>query len=81
MLVDNIFFTAFIISITYLFAKFMEMRFVDKDSKPLKVLMRDAILVYFSVVAAHFIMTQLNIHITSSSTNHTTLAFTDNPGF
>lgn len=81
MLVDNIYFTAFIISITFLFAKFMEMRFIDKESKPLKLLMRDTILVYFSVVAAYFITTQLNIHLHSSPSSTTTLAFTDNPGF
>ena len=52
---DNIFLIAGIIAFIFLLAKFLEMRMVDKESKPLKLLVRDALLVYFSVVAGHFI--------------------------
>ena len=46
----NIFVVAAIISITFLLAKFFEMRYIEKESKPLKLLIRDAFLVYFSVI-------------------------------
>ena len=56
---DNIFFIAAIIAFIFLIAKFIEMRFIEKESKPLKVLIRDAIVVYFSVVSGHFIINQI----------------------
>ena len=73
------FFIAGIISVVFLIAKFIEMRFVDKESKPLKLLIRDALLVYFSVVFGIFVMEQLKPmsgeHIVSPQ------VFTDNPEF
>ena len=57
---DNIFIIAGIISVIFLIAKFIEMRFVEKENKPLKLLIRDALLVYFSVVSGYFILEQIN---------------------
>jgi hypothetical protein len=78
----NIFIIALIISITFLLTKFIEMRFVEKESKPLKELIKDAILVYFSVLLANFIIEQLKpiMNGGSSAVKHTPI-FTDNPGF
>ena len=53
---DNIFFIAAITSIVFFIAKFIEMRFVEKESKPLKFLIRDSLLVYFSVVFGNFVI-------------------------
>ena len=79
---DNIFLAAAIISVIYFIAKFLEMRYVDKEPKPLKILVRDSLLVYVSVVAGHFIITQLQPVIHENITQNTTpLAFTDNPPF
>lgn len=78
----NIFLVAAIISITFFIAKFMEMRFIEKESKPLKFLIRDSLLVYFSVIIANFIIEQLNPLMTGGSTSaNFTPIFTDNPGF
>lgn len=76
---ENIFFLAAIISITFLIAKFIEMRFIEKESKPLKNLIKDALLVYFSVIISNFIINQLNPVVVSL--HNTTPVFTDNPGF
>ena len=38
-----------VVSVCYLLFKFIEMRFVLKENKPLKVLVRDTVLVYLSV--------------------------------
>ena len=46
---DNIFIVAAIISLVFFISKFIEMRFVEKETKPLKLLIRDSLLVYFSV--------------------------------
>jgi hypothetical protein len=79
---DNIFIIAAIISIIFLIAKFIEMRFIEKESKPLKLLIRDSLLVYFSVVTGYFIIDQLNPVLKGGTTNtNVTPVFTDNPGF
>jgi hypothetical protein len=79
---DNIFIFAAIISIVFFITKFIEMRFIDKESKPLKLLIRDALLVYFSVVAGHFIIGQINPLLRGGSNSSLiTPVFTDNPGF
>jgi hypothetical protein len=79
---NNIFVVAAIISITFLITKFIEMRFIEKESKPLKLLIRDSLLVYFSVIAGDFIIGQVNPIIQGgTSGSHVTPVFTDNPGF
>lgn len=80
---DNIFIIATVISVIFLIVKFIEMRYVEKDSKPLKLLIRDALLVYFSVVVGYFILQQLKPIITDGDklSGGTTPAFTDNPNF
>ena len=85
----NIFISAGIVSVVFFFIKFIEMRFVDKESKPLKFLIRDSLLVYFSVISGNFIMDQLSpmmeegamgdLGITRIRANPA--VFTDNPGF
>jgi hypothetical protein len=77
----NIFIIATIISITFLVVKFLEMRYIEKESKPLKVLIRDTLVVYFSVIIAYFIIDQLNPIMTASAGKKITPVFTDNPAF
>ena len=47
---NSIFITGGVISFVYLVFKFLEMRFVLKEKKPMKVLFRDTLIVYISVV-------------------------------
>jgi len=78
----SVFVVAGVISITFLVAKFLEMRYIEKESKPLKLLIRDALVVYFSVILANFVMEQLNAVMESSGgSKKVTPVFTDNPGF
>jgi hypothetical protein len=78
----SVFVIAGVISITFLLAKFLEMRFIEKESKPLKFLIRDSLVVYFSVIVANFIMEQINPIVSGvSSGPKVTPVFTDNPGF
>jgi len=79
---NNIFVVAAIISIIFLIAKFIEMRFIEKESKPFKLLIRDALIVYFSVIASDFIIGQIKPIINNiKGGSNTTPVFTDNPGF
>ena len=59
------------------------MRFVDKESKPLKLLIRDSLLVYFSVVSGSFILDQLKPVIQEGGVSVVVnpTVFVDNPGF
>ena len=78
---DNIFLVAGIISVIYFIAKFLEMRYIDDEPKPLKFLIRDSLLVYVSVVCGSFIIDQLQPVINDTEIPSAPLAFTDNPSF
>jgi hypothetical protein len=78
---DNIFLVAGIISVIFFVAKFLEMQYVEKESKPLKILIRDALVVYVCVVAGMFILEQLTPVIKETVVPSSPIAFTDNPPF
>ena len=78
---DNIFLVAGLISIIFLVSKFLEMRYVDKGAKPLKVLIKDSLLVFISVVAGSFILEQVKPVIDEKLLQVNPAAFTDNPPF
>jgi hypothetical protein len=78
---DNIFLVAGIIAVIFFIAKFLEMRYIDEEPKPLKLLIRDSLLVYVSVVTGNFIVEQLNPVINETVIPLEPLAFTDNPPF
>lgn len=78
---NNIFLVAGIISVIFFIAKFLEMRYIDNEPRPLKLLIRDALVVYISVVLGSFIMDQLKPVINEGDLLSVPLAFTDNPPF
>jgi hypothetical protein len=57
------------------------MRFIDKESKPLKLLIRDALLVYISVIIGYFILNQLKPIIQDGGAIAAPQVFTGNPEF
>ncbi len=78
---DNIFILAGMISFVFFICKFIEMRFIEKEAKPLKFLIRDALLVYVSVVLGHFIISQLKPMIQEGGAISAPQVFTGNPEF
>ena len=81
-IMTNIFLIAGVISLLFFIGKFLEMRYVDKEPKPLKLLIRDSLLVYVSVVLGYFIVDQLQPVISDTiAPMAAPLAFTDNPPF
>lgn len=79
---SNIFLAAAVVSVVYFVAKFMEMKYVDKEMKPIKVLFRDVLLVYVSVLVGFFVIDQLNPVVQETLHSVTTpMAFTDTPPF
>ena len=80
----NVYFHSVFISIVFFLVKFIEMRFLDKESKPLKFLVRDTLFVFFSVIVGQFLLDQLKPVIQGGGevgvpTNP--VVFTDNPSF
>jgi hypothetical protein len=79
---DNIFLIAGIISVIFFLAKFLEMRYVEKESKPLKFLIRDTLVVYISVITGNFIYEQVTPVIKETLDNPMApIAFTDEAPF
>jgi RsiW-degrading membrane proteinase PrsW (M82 family) len=72
-----------VVAVIYFLLKFIEMRFVESDNqKPVKVLVRDSIIVCISAVFAVFILNQFeNISANAGSNSSTPAVFVDTPGF
>jgi hypothetical protein len=79
---DNIFVFAGFIAAVFFIAKFIEMRFVEQESKPLKLLVRDTVLVYISAVVGSYVVEQISPAISESINAVASPAvFNDNPDF
>ena len=82
---ENLFALAAIVAIVYFFAKFLEMRFILKEVRPLKELIRDTVHVYISVVLGLFIADQFSLVTNAvdklSGKGANVAAFVDGPGF
>jgi|TARA_Y100000389_G_C17401954_1_gene485826 hypothetical protein len=75
---DNIYLTALVVSILYLVCKFLEMRFIIKENKPLKTIIIDTIFVYFCVIISFVLIDQFNL---KTKTLTEAPVFIDNPKF
>jgi len=81
---DNIFLVAGIISFIFFTAKFLEMRYVDEEPKPLKLIIRDSLLVYITTIIGGFIIDQLQPTINETlkaTVEAPAMVFLDNPPF
>ena len=87
---DKVFIIAIFTTLLFSIIKFIEMRYLDKEKKPLKIIVRDTIIVFLSSVVAtlsffyleNYISDFFNI-VTETKTLNTnaTQIFTDAPGF
>ena len=86
---SNAYIVSGIIAFVFLVAKFIEMRFANNKSdeedepviKPLKFLLRDALLVYVSSLLGFYILAQFEEHSSSGSAAKEVAAFTGGPDF
>ena len=76
---DNMFLNAGIIAVVYLLIRFAEMRIILKESRPLKDLVKDTLLVYLSIIVGMYVIEQVMPN--ENSGNKILGAFTDAPGF
>ena len=72
------FVTGVAVASAYLIFRFIEMRLILKENKPLKVLVRDTLIVYLSVLLGNFIMEQLG---GAKLISKVPQVFTNNPDF
>lgn len=56
---NSIFYISFAVSFCFLIFKFVEMKFIVKENIPLKILARDTLLVYLSVLLGNFVYSQV----------------------
>ena len=87
---EQIVLIAIFITILYCLLKFLEMKFVEKEMKPVKYIVRDAILVMFSSIIIQFVFSSLGNNVSEFFqiiTNSKSIepvaptVFTDSPGF
>ena len=78
---DNIFIIAAIISVIFIIAKFIEMRFIEKENKPLKELIKDTLIVYISVLSGFYLLDHLSPLMESVGHDSVPAVFTGNPEF
>jgi hypothetical protein len=57
---ENLFLLAILATILFLFIKFVEMKYLDKEFKPLKLVIRDGIIVFVSTIAASYSFFYMN---------------------
>ncbi len=78
---SNLFINAGAIAILFLIVKFIEMRFVDKENKPLKDLIKDTLVVYICVLAGFYLLDHLSPMMETVTGNISPAVFTGNPEF
>jgi hypothetical protein len=79
---NNIFIIAGLVSFIFTIMKFLEMKFLEKENKkPLKYLIRDSLLVYFSVITGNFLLEQISPSLNTSNKHSTPPAFISEPTF
>jgi hypothetical protein len=88
---NNTYIVSGIIAFVFLVAKFIEMRFANNNKsgeeedeaavKPLKFLLRDALLVYVSSLLGFYIIAQFEDHSTTGTAVKDVAAFTGGPDF
>lgn len=87
---ETIFLLAFFTTTLFLFLRFLEMKFIDKEYKPLKILVRDGVMVFSSALITAYILSNMNGSIkdfmnviteTKTFNPDTTEIFTDTPAF
>jgi len=78
---DNLVVLAISASVVYFFFKFIEMRFINKESEPLKGLMKDSVFVAMATGLGGFVVEQMGSLTGDSVSNSAPHVFTDDPGF
>jgi hypothetical protein len=87
---EKVFMIAIIVTILFLGSKVVEMKYIDKEWKPMKFVVRDGITVFACAALGSFLYLHLDgsmmdfLNVVTNNKNfdmQTTQVFTDEPGF
>ena len=87
---EKVFIISIIITFLYCLIKFLEMKFIEKEMKPVKTIVRDAIIIMFCSIVSTYLYFNIDTNVVNFFnvlTNNTvvepsiTQVFTDQPGF
>ena len=73
--------TSLIISLLYLIIKFIEMRFILKENKPLKQLFIDSLIVFISSIISLILLDQFNLNELIGNIKPIPNVFVNSPDF
>tara|TARA_B110000967_G_C18869605_1_gene554648 strand:- start:1247 stop:1501 length:255 start_codon:yes stop_codon:yes gene_type:complete len=83
---EDILSISFFISVVYFIIRFIEMNFIEKEPKPIKIILKDTAFVFISVNLGKFLISQIfgatSLNIGGDNiVNKAVDAFTGEPGF
>jgi|1048.fasta_scaffold148440_2 hypothetical protein len=87
---EQVFIIAIFTVIVFLLIKYAESKYLEKESKPLKLIVRDALVVFVASMTSAFVFFYFQVTIrdffnvvtdTTTLNTATTQIFTDTPGF
>ncbi len=79
---DNLVVLSISAAVVYFFVKFIEMRFIKRESEPLKGLIKDSAFVAMATGLGGFIVGQMgSLTVETQSGGGSPNVFTDDPGF
>jgi hypothetical protein len=83
MIDKNIIITAVIVSLIYVILRIIEIKFINKEELNFKLIIKDSLLVLFSVIVGYYLTEQLKpmMYENASSSIKTPVIFTDTPNF
>ena len=70
-----------ITSIIYFIIKFIEMRYIDKETKPVKDLFKSTAIVFIASICGGFLMEQFKFNNILENIKEVPKIFTNEPGF
>ena len=78
---ENILMVASCIAFIYLLIKLIDIKYIKKEEKPLKVLLIDSIIVFISVIIGNILLEQFGNYNSSGISKSVPIAFTSTPDF
>ena len=87
---ENVFIIGVLVVAVYILLKIVEMKYLEEEWLPMKVVVRDAIMVFAAALTASFMFFNMNTYIidffnvvtdTKTINTATTQIFTDDPAF
>ena len=78
---DNLVVLSISAAVVYFFVKFIEMRFIKRESEPLKGLIKDSTFVAIATGLGGFIVSQMGSLTVDPQLGGSPNVFTDDPGF